>query len=150
MNKPLACHYSVVRFCPYPETDEFVNVGVVLACPTTGYFDFKRAGLHHLGRVGRFFPELGVNIYASALSAWEESLKDSRNIPTDGKMLTDSDCQNLRAIFKIITRPREAILLYSSPRVIMSDNPATTLDELFGAYVEPRVASVPKYQEQPV
>jgi len=29
MTKPLACHYSVVRFCPYPESDEFVNVGVV-------------------------------------------------------------------------------------------------------------------------
>ena len=45
MNNRLACHYSVVRFCPYPETDEFVNVGVMLACPAIGFLDGLRADL---------------------------------------------------------------------------------------------------------
>ena len=40
-NKRSICFYSVLRFCPYRETDEFVNVGVILACPATGFLDFK-------------------------------------------------------------------------------------------------------------
>ena len=34
-------NYHVVRFLPYPETGEFVNVGVILFCPQLGFFDFK-------------------------------------------------------------------------------------------------------------
>ncbi len=40
LNK-LACRYAILRFLPYTETGEFANVGVVLACPATGYFGFK-------------------------------------------------------------------------------------------------------------
>jgi hypothetical protein len=75
VTKRLACHYSVVRFCPYPETDKFVNVGVVLACPAIGYLDFSRADLRRRGRVGRFFPELDSKIYSAAMNAWMDTLK---------------------------------------------------------------------------
>jgi hypothetical protein len=148
MNKQLACHYSVVRFCPYPETDEFVNVGVVLACPAIGYLDFKRADLRRRGRVGRFFPELDANIYSAAMHTWVDSLKDYRNVPIDGQTLNDCDRQRQREVFKTIVRPRESILFYSEPRVILSDDPVTTLDEVFGAYVERRFANAPEYQER--
>ncbi|TAM57619.1 MAG: DUF3037 domain-containing protein [Rhodanobacter sp.] len=37
MNR-FACQYAIIRFLPYAETGEFANVGVVLACPATGYF----------------------------------------------------------------------------------------------------------------
>ena len=40
MNK-LACRYAILKFLPYTETGEFANVGVVLACPATGFFGFK-------------------------------------------------------------------------------------------------------------
>ncbi|EIP98091.1 Protein of unknown function (DUF3037) [Opitutaceae bacterium TAV1] len=148
MNKQLACHYSVVRFCPYPETDEFVNVGVVLACPAIGYLDFKRASLRRRGRVGRFFPELDADIYSAAMHAWADSLKDYRNVPTDGQTLNDCDRQRQREVFKTIVRPRESILFYGEPRVILSGDPAATLDEVFGAYVERRFANAPEYQER--
>lgn len=148
MTKQLACHYSVVRFAPYPETDEFVNVGVVLACPATGYFDFKRADLRRRGRVGRFFPELDANIYSAAMHAWVDSLKGHRNVPTDAQTLNECDRQRQREVFKAIVHPRESILFYSEPRVILSKDPAATLDEVFGAYVERRFAHVPEYQER--
>jgi len=148
MTKPLACHYSVVRFAPYPETDEFVNVGVVLACPAIGYLDLKRADLRRRGRVGHFFPELDANIYSAAMHTWVDSLKDHRNVPTDGQTLNDFDRQRLREVFKTIVRPRESILFYSEPRVILSDDPVATLDEVFGAYVERRFANAPEYQEK--
>lgn len=148
MTKQLACHYSVVRFAPYPETDEFVNVGVVLACPALGYLDFKRADLRRRGRVGRFFPELDANIYSAAMHAWVDSLKGHRNVPVDGQTFNDFDRQRMRDVFKTIVRPRESILFYSEPRVILSDNPTATLDEIFGAYVERRFANAPEYQER--
>lgn len=31
--KKLICNYSVIRFLPYPETGEFVNVGILACCP---------------------------------------------------------------------------------------------------------------------
>lgn len=148
MTKPLACHYSVVRFAPYPETDEFVNVGVVLACPSLGYLDFKRADLRRRGRVGRFFPELDANIYSAAMHAWVDSLKGVRHVPETAQTLTDCDCQRQRELFKALVRPRESILFYSEPRVILSSDPMATLDEIFGAYVERRFANAPEYQEK--
>ncbi len=148
MTKPLACHYSVARFCPYPESDEFVNIGVVLACPATGYFDFMRADLRRRGRVGHFFPELDASIYAAAMHAWVDSLKPHRHVPKDGQTLTEFDRQHQREVFKTIVRPRESILYYSEPRVILSNNPAATLEEVFGAYVERRFANTPEYQER--
>jgi hypothetical protein len=148
MTKPLACHYSVLRFAPYPETDEFVNVGVVLACPAIGLLDFKRADLRRRGRVGKFFPELDANIYSAAMLAWEDSLKAVRRVPTDGQTLNDCDRQAQRELFKTLVRPRESILFYSEPRVILSADPAATLDEVFGAYVERRFANAPEYQEK--
>jgi hypothetical protein len=148
MTKPFACHYSILRFAPYPETDEFVNVGAVLACAAIGYLDYKRADLRRRGRVGRFFPELDANIYSAAMFAWEDSIKLLRRVPTDGQLLNDCDQQRQRELFKVLVRPRESILFYSEPRVILSDDPAATLDEVFGAYVERRFANVPEYQEK--
>lgn len=148
MTKRLACHYSVLRFCPYPETDEFVNVGVVLACPSLGYFDGLRADLRRRGRVNRFFPELNPEVYKTVVHAWESLVEQQRRLPKDGQMLADFDQKQLRDVFLTLTRPRESILYYSEPRVILSDNPAAVLKDLFDAYVERRFANQPEYQEK--
>ncbi|MFA6287501.1 MAG: DUF3037 domain-containing protein [Opitutaceae bacterium] len=148
MNKRLACHYSVVRFCPYPETDEFANVGVVLACPALGYFDGMRADLRKRGRVGGFFPELDPAIYKATVNAFEDTLMAHRQIPADGQLLTDPDQRRHRDAFLAFVRPRESILYFSEPRVILSDSPATALEDLFSAYVERRFAHATEYQER--
>jgi hypothetical protein len=53
----IACNYSVIRFLPYPESGEFVNIGVVVSGPQTGFLDF-RIERKKFGRIGKFFPEL--------------------------------------------------------------------------------------------
>ena len=40
MTPLLPCNFAVLRFRPYRETGEFVNIGVVLACPAARFFDF--------------------------------------------------------------------------------------------------------------
>ena len=56
-----ACQYAIVRFLPYAETGEFANVGIVLICPQTGYFNFKL--LKHVRRISAFFEELDAAIF---------------------------------------------------------------------------------------
>jgi hypothetical protein len=148
MTKRLACHYSVVRFCPYPETDEFVNVGVVLACPALGYIDGLRADLRRRGRVNRFFPELNPEIYKAAVHAWDELIAQQRRLTRDGQIFAQFDQKQHRDAFLALTRPRESILYYGEPRVIMSDDPALALKDLLGVYVERRFAHMPEYQEK--
>ena len=146
MNKKLACHYSVLRFCPYPETDEFVNVGIVLACPATGYLDFSRAR-KRLARVGDFFPELDAGLFKAVMDTVDTCLNRVRNVDVGGQLLADFDVKQHREAFLTLVRPREAILFYSEPRVVLSNDPAATLADLFQAYVERRFAKTTEYKE---
>lgn len=38
MKLSIPCNYSVIRFLPYPESGELVNIGVVVNSPQTGFF----------------------------------------------------------------------------------------------------------------
>ncbi len=46
----VACNYAIIRFLPYPETEEFVNVGVVLACPSALPRGFPRSRFRDIMR----------------------------------------------------------------------------------------------------
>ncbi|MEI6957517.1 DUF3037 domain-containing protein, partial [Klebsiella pneumoniae] len=35
------CLYSIVRYAPYAETEEFANIGVVMCAPKENFFDFQ-------------------------------------------------------------------------------------------------------------
>ncbi len=142
----LACYYSVVRFCPYPETDEFVNVAVLLACPSVGFFDFKRTRKRR-ARVSDFFPELNPDIFSSALQSLHNLLVPFRSLPPLNQWLTEMESNRRRDEFLSLVRPRESILLFSPPRVIMTHSPADSLEELFGTYVERNFAHATEYQE---
>lgn len=72
--KPLACRYAIVQFMPYAETGEFANVGVVLACPQTGYFDFKLQTRRY-ARVTAFFDELHRDVYVGAIKTMQSELE---------------------------------------------------------------------------
>ena len=55
-------NYAVIRFRPYSETEEFVNIGIVLACSNT--IDFKISD--NKKRVASFFPELNLEAFKEA------------------------------------------------------------------------------------
>ena len=48
------CLYSIVRFAPFAETEEFANVGIVLSAPAIGRMEYKLAR-KNLKRVNHFF-----------------------------------------------------------------------------------------------
>ena len=126
----------MLRFAPYPETDEFVNVGVLLACPALGYLDFRHADPIRHDRVDLFFPRLEVGVYSSAMRAWVESMQPHRSAPGKPLVSPNDGFRQRRELFMSLARPRESILYYGGVRAILTDNPVTTLEQVFSAYVE--------------
>jgi DUF3037 family protein len=126
----LACRYATVRFLPYPETGEFANVGIVLACPAVGYFGF-RLQRRRYGRITQFFEHLDAKIYTQAICHFEQEL--ARVKAAEG---ADRNADLLRAAFDALTHPREAILRFGERRAILARDPAQATDQLFARYVE--------------
>ncbi|HQQ70703.1 MAG TPA: DUF3037 domain-containing protein [Alicycliphilus sp.] len=141
----VACRYAVVQFAPYRETGEFANAGVVLLCPTTGYFGYKLQ-TQRARRITDFFDELPREIYMRAIKAMGEELQRVAqvvaNIPP-GHGRSDA----LRHIFDSLTHPREAMVRFGTPRAVMTADPAAELERQFGHCVE-RSFVTPEYVER--
>ena len=142
--KKFVCQYAIVRFLPYLETGEFANVGIVLLCPETGYFDFRM--LNKARRINAFFEELKVNLYRDAKNGFLKELERIQQFVQHTnihKNLTQSLVNN---IFADLTRPREVMMRFDAVRPLLTDNPTQKLEELFAFYVE-RDFVTPVYQE---
>lgn len=132
MNR-LACQYAVVRFLPYAETGEFANVGVVLACPETGYFGARLLPTNKTARITGFFDQLDKRIYREAIAYLRQELERV------GKVVEDKCAHEhllVTQVFAELVRPREALLRFGETRVILADDPAKTLGNLFATLVE--------------
>lgn len=143
MNK-YACQYAIVRFLPYMETGEFANVGIVMMCHDAGYFDFRL--LNRVRRITSFFEELDAGIYRSATKDFKHELQRVKNW-IEPKQRNTTDEALARHLFAELTRPREAMIRFDTVRVVLADDPAQQLDELFSHYVERNFATK-AYQEQ--
>ena len=105
-----ACRYAIVRFAPYTETGEFANVGIVIACPETGYFDFKLQTKRH-ARITAFFAALKADVYREALNAIETELERIQRLVIElpaGPARAD----RIRDLITALTHPREAIVRF--------------------------------------
>jgi hypothetical protein len=145
-----ACQYAIVRFLPYAETGEFANVGIVLACPQTGYFDFKL--LTRVRRISAFFEELDVSIFRSVKTSFSAELDRVKAMlaaahANDNEQPTQPHKALFNHLFAEIIRPREGMIRFDDPRFILTDNPSDKLIELFEHYVA-RSFATKKYQEQ--
>jgi len=125
------CQYAIVRFLPYAETGEFANVGVVLACPAKGYFDFRLMPTRRTGRIHGFFEQLELKIYRDALKYMGEELERLRAMAANAR---DKDA--VRQLFVGLVHPREALLRFGDTRVVMAGDPETMLEKLFTRFVE--------------
>jgi hypothetical protein len=142
--KKFACQYAIVRFLPYLETGEFANVGIVMLCPDAGFFDFKL--LTRVRRITAFFEELDSGIYRRAANDFKQELKRIRAwlAQQPGRAM---DVELARHLFGELTRQRETMLRFDDVRVVLADDPAQQMDELFGHYVERNFATK-AYHEQ--
>ncbi len=129
--KKVACRYSIVRFLPYQETGEFANVGIVLVCPETGYFDFKLQSRRY-GRITDFFAELDSKVYLESIKLFRSELIRIKDYVRDQQF----DAEGMRKVFQALAHPREAIVKLTEVRPRLSEDPEQTLDQLFRYYVE--------------
>lgn len=140
-NATFACNYAVLRFLPYPETGEFVNLGVAVHCPATGFFDTALEA-RKMQRVTRFFPELDREAFMGARRAIVEELaRVGRVIAGEG------DVEIGRRIYRELVRGREAVFRFGEVRTVLTDDPKTLAERLFAQYVNRQFAKVREYHE---
>ncbi len=150
MKSNYACNFAVVRFLPYPETDEFVNIGIVMACPQTGIFDFK-IDTRRRERITGFFPELDVDTLLDGRKAFVREVARVK-AAFDGQATPDQRSFNFSQrecvdIFRKLVKPRESVFRFSAIGTVLTMDPKQKLQELFAYYVERQFAQREEYQE---
>jgi len=152
MIEKVACNYTILRFLPYPEPGEFVNLGIAIACPNIHWFDY-RMETRRLDRITDFFPELkptkaafieGRKLFKAELDRVVELLNGDKD---KDQLRFKEDAKLFNQVFLNLVRPREEIFCFSQPRTCLTENPKAELDRLFNFYVERGFAQHLEYQE---
>jgi hypothetical protein len=147
-----AFNYAPIRFLPYREVGEFVNVGVVVHCPQTSEFDFRLVPVKRTARVKGFFPELNTKVFKAALQGISRELElqkaraDQQRLPNQ-RVLPPPMAQAQVTWFAEFVRRREGLLHFGEPGTLIAESAGAALDELFGRYVERQFAQPREYQE---
>lgn len=133
------CNYSILRFLPYPETGEFVNIGIVLIA-NNGDFRFKIEKKRQ--RVTHFFPSLDSKIFQRARAEIETELCRLSSFFTVNR----KDLPGLLSTFKHLIHARETMMRFSEPGTMAIENADEAATALFDHYVNHSFATK-EYQE---
>jgi hypothetical protein len=121
--------YSVIRFMPFTETQEFANVGIVMHAPQVGRVLFKLAN-KRFGRVSQFFDDLDGQLYSNAIDMFNVELQRIQNFAQGMR------AKELAGFMDEVTRQREGFLTFSETAALLTDDSLeAVLDKLFGQYV---------------
>ncbi|CAG0982388.1 hypothetical protein RHDC1_01906 [Rhodocyclaceae bacterium] len=144
-----ACHYAIVRFLPFVETGEFANVGIVLFAPKARYFGFKLL-MNRYARVTNFFEQLDAKVFRAAMRTFREELaridEMLKRLGTD-RRLKGLDHDNALALWNEVIKPRETMLRFGEPRIVLATDVRAQLAALYEYYVE-RNFVTHEYQEK--
>jgi len=140
MNRQVA-KYSIIRFQPFTETEEFANVGIVMYLPTTKELYFQLRSPKESGRICQFFNPLDKKIYIHSLKIVRDELERLQYYGRE----TGNNRVNF---YDELIRQREGIIQYSPPRVLFTTNTKNTLDNLFQQYVHRSFARKEGFEEQ--
>ncbi|GAB6071028.1 hypothetical protein JCM30760_21250 [Thiomicrorhabdus hydrogeniphila] len=119
--------YSIIQFMPYPDREEAVNMGVVCFCRKTKKFAFKLLSARKQGRVNQFFKTLPKDLFKHSIELVNKEL--------NRLILMQQKTKLPESVFQELIRPRDSLVRYIDVRVLMADNFAQTLNELFNDLV---------------
>eukprot|EP00831_Metopus_contortus_P027615 TRINITY_DN2317_c0_g2_i1.p2 TRINITY_DN2317_c0_g2~~TRINITY_DN2317_c0_g2_i1.p2 ORF type:complete len:286 (+),score=33.88 TRINITY_DN2317_c0_g2_i1:1157-2014(+) len=148
--KDYICNYSTIRFQPYRETGEFVNIGVLLSCPQVGFFKYRVDKAHH-GRISKFFPELDMNIFRRGRLYLEKELNGCMKIFSNKdkeQFVFDFEVDKNKKIFSYLMSMKENMFTFGEVSTGMTTDLEQKLDELFDFYVGRNFAHPRQYQEE--
>ena len=148
---PYICNYAPVRFLPYRETGEFVNLGIVVHCPELSYFNW-RIETKKYKRVTAFFPELNVELLKKGRAHLAESLASfplamAADELFAGTVGTEEQMQKSVRLFQELVRVREGLFHFGPTGTLLAANPEEALNGLFDRFVERNFARAHEYQE---
>ncbi|MEQ5123186.1 DUF3037 domain-containing protein [Morganella morganii] len=126
MNTPLL--YSIIRYAPYAETEEFANIGVVICSPKTSKIKYRLTKSND-ARVQNFFKD--DSIFKVVKPLIEKELNIASDIAT--KIGTP---EKLKEFFFNLTEKRESIFSYSPVRLLLAKNIDTELERIFSTFVK--------------
>lgn len=139
--KRLFAHYTLIRLLPQADAGEFANIGVVLACPETGFFDFRL--MKRQRRVTQFFEEITRDLLTRLRKELTTELKHIQSFVATRHARTE-----LVQVMQDLAKPRETLVRYASLRALMTDDPAADLEKLFERYVQRELSIAAEYHEQ--
>lgn len=121
--------YSIVRFKPYRETDEFANIGIVLCCPSAGYFGYTLNN-RSFARINHFFEHLEQPVLRQAVRYVANELDRVQ------ELAYSLNPEALKNLFAEVTKNREGIMLFGAPRpILLSGDLDQELSTLYGHHV---------------
>lgn len=121
------CLYSIVRYAPYAETEEFANIGVVLCAPKKHAFHFKLTQGND-ARISAFFRDDTIFPYAKDAVARELRLAKEQIRNFDS-------AERLAQFFSYLTAKRESIFHFSSTRVVLTSDPERELALIYDKFI---------------
>lgn len=120
------CNYAILRFRPYAETEEFVNVGVLMMCQQFNLLRFE-AEKALPARAKALFPMQSEQRFAAALEALTLEMK---------RVIADArEPKAVQLAFSEAVRVRESIFRFGEVRTIITAKPQDLAVELFSRYV---------------
>ncbi len=141
MNKQI-CKYSIIRFQPYPETEEFANIGIVLYATASKRLEFRLLDSKQHTRITHFFDDpvcKDVFVQTSKIirAEIERIKKFLDGVPRGGVDL-----------YAELIRCREDIIRFSNSRVLFCTDPVATVDKLFEHYIHRSFIHEPGHEEK--
>lgn len=121
-----AYNYALLRFMPYPQTGEVVNVGVVVNCLQPCFLHFL-VEARMPDRVKALFPGYAPAAFEAAAKAVEDEVKR-----INARIRDPKGCQ---LAFNELVRPRENTFRFGEVRTSLTEDPENLSEELFRRYV---------------
>jgi hypothetical protein len=140
------CNYAVLRFLPYPETGEFVNLGVVVHCAPAGLLAHRIETVKQK-RVTDFFPEIDEAQFRYGRAAIAAEIRRMERLHSAPELAPRVERERGRELFLELVRPREAVFRFGEIRTILTTDPRGVVHELFERYVERQFAQPKEYHE---
>ena len=128
-------HYTLVRLLPQVDAGEFANIGVLLACPKRGFFEFRL--IRRYGRVTRFFEEFSGDLFLRVRREVEAELRYLRtHVCTYSGTEGARDQARVLRVLQDLTKPRESMIRYAPMRLLLTEDPEADLARLVARYVQ--------------
>lgn len=134
MNKTaLPCNYALLRFRPYVDGGEFVNVGLVVWCEPAGYFGYC-CDTRSRERVQAFFPQLEMTIFERTMTEMSAECERLRTMIVTGAARPQPDGKRL---YQEFVRKREGLVTFGPEAIVMTNDPAKEKEQLIARHLTP-------------